>query len=173
MTGSPAPARHFPGRPDDAPPGFVPGGEQPLDVLRAPSRAGSLWLLKAGSGVLLVGFLGLHLLAQHFFVEGGLRDYSAVVAYLRHPLAVVAEIGLLGSVIVARRARRPGGPRRHPRRSGPASASWAIAVAALAALAYGIGLDADRASRLTGRFRAGDEFCYDPGPDRWAASSAG
>jgi succinate dehydrogenase hydrophobic anchor subunit len=140
MTGSPAPARHFPGRPDDAPPGFVPGGEQPLDVLRAPSRAGSLWLLKAGSGVLLVGFLGLHLLAQHFFVEGGLRDYGAVVAYLRHPLAVVAEIGLLASVIVHAAL----GVRavlvdilgdRALRR-----ASWAIAVAALAALAYGIGL---------------------------------
>jgi succinate dehydrogenase hydrophobic anchor subunit len=140
MTGSPAPARHFPGRPDDAPPGFVPGGEQPLDVLRAPSRAGSLWLLKAGSGVLLVGFLGLHLLAQHFFVEGGLRDYGAVVAYLRHPLAVVAEIGLLASVIVHAAL----GVRavlvdilgdRALRR-----ASWAIAVAALAALGYGIGL---------------------------------
>jgi succinate dehydrogenase hydrophobic anchor subunit len=141
MTGSPAPARRFAGRPDGAPPGYVPGEEDlPLDVLRAPSRAGSLWLLKAASGVLLIGFLGLHLLAQHFFVEGGLRDYDAVVAYLRHPLAIVAEIGLLGSVIVhaALGVRAvlvdllgDGALRR---------ASWVIGAAAVAAFAYGIGL---------------------------------
>ena len=140
MTESPVPARHFPGRPDDAPPGFVPGADLPFDAVRARSRAGSLWLLKAASGVLLVGFLGLHLLAQHFFVEGGLRDYAAVVAYLRHPLAIAAEIGLLGSVIVHAAL----GVRsvlvdllgdRALRR-----ASWAISVAAVAAFAYGIGL---------------------------------
>ena len=49
---------------------------------------------------MLIGFLGGHLVAQHFLAPGGLRDYEAVVAYLREPLALAAELGLLLSVIV-------------------------------------------------------------------------
>ncbi len=45
-------------------------------------------------------FLGVHLVAQHFLIPGGLRSYDDVVAYLRQPLALVAEIGLLASVLV-------------------------------------------------------------------------
>jgi succinate dehydrogenase / fumarate reductase, membrane anchor subunit len=143
MSGTPAPARRFAGRPDDVPPGFVPldARPAPIDALRAPSRAGSLWLAKAMSGVALVGFLGLHLVAQHLLVEGGLRNYDAVVAYLRQPLALIAEVGLLGSVILhaalgvravlvdlvrSERALR--------------RASWVIGALAVAAFAYGVGL---------------------------------
>jgi succinate dehydrogenase hydrophobic anchor subunit len=49
---------------------------------------------------MLVGVLGVHLVAQHFLAPGGLRDYANVVDYLRQPLAAVIEVMLLGSVIV-------------------------------------------------------------------------
>jgi succinate dehydrogenase hydrophobic anchor subunit len=38
--------------------------------------------------------------AQHLLAPGGLRDYAAVVAYLREPLAIAAELGLLVTVVV-------------------------------------------------------------------------
>ena len=42
--------------------------------------AGALWLVQAISGLLLVLVLGLHMVAHHFVVEGGLRDYAQVRA---------------------------------------------------------------------------------------------
>jgi succinate dehydrogenase hydrophobic anchor subunit len=99
------PARRFLGRPDDAYPGFVPpsasdeaAGTRPLPG--AANRAGRLWMVQAITGGLLLVFLGVHLIAQHLLVPAGLRDYEAVVSYLRQPLALIAELGLLGSVIV-------------------------------------------------------------------------
>jgi succinate dehydrogenase / fumarate reductase membrane anchor subunit len=58
-----------------------------------------MWLAQAITGALLLGFLGVHLVAQHLLAPGGLRDHAAVLAYLGHPVALVAEIGLLASVI--------------------------------------------------------------------------
>jgi succinate dehydrogenase cytochrome b556 subunit len=40
------------------------------------------WILQAFTGVLLVVLLGLHMVVQHFVVEGGLRRYQQVVEYL-------------------------------------------------------------------------------------------
>ena len=45
-------------------------------------------------------FLGVHLVAQHLLVPEGLRDHANVIAYLREPVALISEIGLLASVIV-------------------------------------------------------------------------
>ena len=59
---------------------------------RAPQRRGSLWLLQAVTGLLLLALLGVHIIANHFVVEGGLRTYQDVVAYLSHPLIFVWEI---------------------------------------------------------------------------------
>jgi succinate dehydrogenase hydrophobic anchor subunit len=102
---SPQPARRFLGRPDQAYPGFVPDEGAPADARtrsrpRSQSAASRLWLIQALTGALLIGFLGFHIVAQHLLAPGGLRDYEAVVAYLREPLALAAEIGLLVSVIV-------------------------------------------------------------------------
>lgn len=102
---SPQPARRFLGRPDEAYPGFVPDEAAPADAgtrprQRSRSAASRLWLIQALTGAFLIAFLGVHLVAQHFLAPGGLRDYDAVVAYLREPLALAAEIGLLASVIV-------------------------------------------------------------------------
>ena len=108
MTRPPPAAPRFVGRPEHAYPGFVPGdtlpdvpsetGRRPLP--RARSGASRLWLVQAVTGAFLLVFLGIHLVAQHLLAPGGLRDYEAVVAYLREPVALAAELGLLVSVIV-------------------------------------------------------------------------
>jgi succinate dehydrogenase hydrophobic anchor subunit len=108
VTGPPPATRRFVGRPDDAYPGFVPGESLPgveAETARRPLRrtrsgASRLWLVQALTGAFLLVFLGIHLVAQHLLAPGGLRDYAAVVAYLREPLALTAELGLLVSVIV-------------------------------------------------------------------------
>jgi succinate dehydrogenase hydrophobic anchor subunit len=105
MTGLPPAARRFLGRPDEAYPGVVPDAGATSAVggrvePRSRSTASRLWLIQALSGGALLLFLGIHLVAQHFLAPGGLRDYAAVVAYFREPLAVAAELGLLVSVIV-------------------------------------------------------------------------
>ena len=93
--------RRFLGRPEGARPGYVPEHrERPLAAPAARTRTGTLWLVQAIAGGLLIVFLGVHLVAQHFLVSGGLRSYDDVVAYLRQPIALIAEIGLLASVLV-------------------------------------------------------------------------
>jgi len=59
------------------------------------ARGVLVWGLQAFSGVLLVAGIGLHWLAQHLVVEGGLRDYSQVVSYLREPLVLALETSFL------------------------------------------------------------------------------
>ncbi len=93
--------RRFLGRPEGVAPGYVPAPlDRPISVPRPRVRAGRLWLVQAIAGGLLVAFLGVHLVAQHFLVPGGLRSYDDVVTYLRQPIALIAEIGLLVSVLV-------------------------------------------------------------------------
>ncbi len=100
MSASPTP-RRFLGRPDSAPPGYVPFTPGvSFDTRRAPDRSGMLWLIKAVSGALLIVFLGIHLVAQHLLAPGGLRDFDSVVEYLHQPVALLAEMGLVASVIV-------------------------------------------------------------------------
>lgn len=54
-------------------------------------RSGT-WVWQALSGVLLVILLSLHMIVHHFVVEGGLRTYEEVLAYIGNPLVVVIEI---------------------------------------------------------------------------------
>jgi succinate dehydrogenase cytochrome b556 subunit len=59
-------------------------------------RQGTLgWVAQAISGVLLLGLLGLHMIAHHFVVKGGLRDYQQVLVYLGNPLILVIELVFL------------------------------------------------------------------------------
>nr|MBN1230128.1 hypothetical protein [Anaerolineae bacterium] len=53
---------------------------------------GFWWLLQAISGALLILVLGLHMFAHHFVVEGGLRTYTDVLAYISNPLIFAIEI---------------------------------------------------------------------------------
>ena len=56
------------------------------------SKPAVAWLWQVVTGVGLVVLLGLHIVANHFVAKGGLRDYAAVVAYLRNPIILVLEI---------------------------------------------------------------------------------
>ena len=62
------------------------------------AHSGWVWLGQAASGVLLVGLLGLHWVAQHYLASGGLRTFSDVVAYLKNPLALLLELSFLAVV---------------------------------------------------------------------------
>ena len=55
-------------------------------------KASSGWLWQVFTGVGLVFLLGLHFIANHFIVKGGLRDFTDVVSYLRNPIILVLEV---------------------------------------------------------------------------------
>ena len=63
-----------------------------------PNTAGLGWLVQAGSGLLLVALLCLHLIANHFIVPGGLQRYADVVRYLSNPVVLFLEITFLVAV---------------------------------------------------------------------------
>jgi succinate dehydrogenase hydrophobic anchor subunit len=58
-------------------------------------RPSFAWLAQAVSGVLLLVLLTVHIVAQHFVVEGGLRTYADVVAWIRNPVVFAVEALLL------------------------------------------------------------------------------
>lgn len=51
-----------------------------------------MWIWQAFTGLLLLVLLTLHMVFNHFVVEGGLRTYRDVVAYLSHPVVFTWEI---------------------------------------------------------------------------------
>jgi succinate dehydrogenase / fumarate reductase, membrane anchor subunit len=61
----------------------------------AETRRGWGWLIQAVTGLLLIGLLALHMIANHFVVEGGLATYEEIVAYLRTPIILVLEVSFL------------------------------------------------------------------------------
>ena len=63
-----------------------------------PPAASWGWLWQAFTGIALLLLLGLHFVANHFIVKGGLRDYADVVAYLRNPVILVLELLFLVAV---------------------------------------------------------------------------
>jgi succinate dehydrogenase hydrophobic anchor subunit len=64
-------------------------------VTYKPKNSSLGWLSQAVSGLLLIALLGLHLVANHFVVSGGLQTYQDVVNYLSHPLILVLELLLV------------------------------------------------------------------------------
>jgi len=63
-------------------------------------RSSWAWFWQAVTGLALLFLVGLHMVAQHFVAEGGLRDYHQVVEYLSNPLILVSEIAFLIVVTV-------------------------------------------------------------------------
>lgn len=57
-----------------------------------------LWTVQAGTGLLLLVLLAVHMIAQHYVADGGLRTYAEVVAWLRNPLVFVTELTFLVTV---------------------------------------------------------------------------
>ena len=56
------------------------------------------WTAQVISGMLLLVLLTVHMVAQHFLVQGGLRGYAQVVAWIRNPVVFATEALLLVAV---------------------------------------------------------------------------
>jgi succinate dehydrogenase / fumarate reductase membrane anchor subunit len=102
-------------------------------------RSGSMWLVQAITGLLLVALLGTHMIVHHFVVEGGLRDFQQVMDYVSNPLVMVIEIlfvicatvhGLLGvrSILVDLR----------PSARALGVIEWGLRLVGLVTIVYGI-----------------------------------
>ncbi|MGA3029415.1 MAG: hypothetical protein ABSE58_01585 [Candidatus Limnocylindrales bacterium] len=50
------------------------------------------WMLQAVTGMLVLVLVTLHMIANHFVVKSGLRDFADVVAYLSNPVVVALEV---------------------------------------------------------------------------------
>jgi succinate dehydrogenase / fumarate reductase membrane anchor subunit len=64
---------------------------EPNSPLAPPARPTTAWIWQAITGAALIVLLAVHMVANHFVVEGGLREYADVVAYLRNPLILIVE----------------------------------------------------------------------------------
>ena len=53
------------------------------------AAAGTVWIFQAISGLLLIFLLGLHMIAHHFIVDGGLRNFEEVIAYISKPIIFI------------------------------------------------------------------------------------
>ncbi len=105
-------------------------------------RSGAMWLVQAITGILLVPILLLHMVAHHFVVEGGLRDFQQVVDYISNPaifgitiiflivVTVHAALGLRAILIDLR-----------PSVSVRRVINWVLIIASVAAIIYGIWLE--------------------------------
>jgi len=75
----------------------------PVDLTQAVGRRPTptvAWMAQVVSGVLLLVLMTVHMVAQHFVVEGGLRTYQDVVAWIRNPVVFAVEALLLLTVTV-------------------------------------------------------------------------
>ena len=105
------------------------------------SRAGALWLIQAISGLLLVVLLGLHMVAHHFVVEGGLRNYQQVLEYVSNPVIFFLEVVFLIVVTIhAMLGLRAIVGDLHLSPSAARAADWVLAVVGAVALVYGVWL---------------------------------
>lgn len=53
------------------------------------------WVWQAVSGVLVLALVTLHMIANHFVVPEGLRNFDEVLDYLSNPLIVFLEVSFL------------------------------------------------------------------------------
>lgn len=102
-------------------------------------RSGAMWLMQAITGLLLVGILGTHMIAHHFIVEGGLRDYQQVLDYVANPIVFIIEVvfvivavihALLGVQAIINDLR--------PSARTLRAVEWILRIIAVVAIAYGI-----------------------------------
>ncbi len=56
------------------------------------------WVLQAITGAAVLVLVSVHMIANHFVVPDGLRDFAQVVAYLSNPAIVVLEVAFLVTV---------------------------------------------------------------------------
>lgn len=102
-------------------------------------RSGSLWLVQAFSGLLLVALLGVHMIAHHFIVEGGLRDYQQVMDYVNNPVVFTIEVlFVIFGVVHALLGLRAIVTDLRPSAATLRTANWALGIFGFIAIAYGI-----------------------------------
>lgn len=58
-----------------------------------------LWLVKIITGPLLIIFILIHFIVNHFVAENGLLTYADVIAYYKNPLIPTMEICFLAAVV--------------------------------------------------------------------------
>ncbi len=58
-----------------------------------------LWLVKVITGPLLIIFILIHFIVNHFAAENGLLTYTDVIAYYKNPLIPAMEIFFLAAVV--------------------------------------------------------------------------
>lgn len=102
---------------------------------------GAYWLIQAITGLLLIFLLGLHMVAHHFVVEGGLRNFEEVIDYISNPviftlevlfLIVVTPHAMLGlqSIVID----------LGPSESATRTITWFFRILTIVIIAYGIWL---------------------------------
>ena len=104
-------------------------------------RAGNLWIIQAITGLLLIVVLVLHMVAHHFVVEGGIRNYQEVLEYISNPIIFASEILFLTVVTIhamlgLRAILLDLGPGAKTRRA----ANWVLAIVGLGMWIYGVWL---------------------------------
>jgi succinate dehydrogenase / fumarate reductase membrane anchor subunit len=114
---------------------------QTTQSTRQGQNAGGLWILQAITGLLLILVLVLHMVAHHFVVEGGLRNYQQVIDYVSNPIIFALEIIFLTVVTIhamlgLRAILFDLGPGVRARRV----TNWLLAIVGLAVLVYGLWL---------------------------------
>jgi len=67
-----------------------------FDRPQAPSWG---WFWQAVTGIGLIVLLALHMIAHHFVVPEGLRNFQEVQDYLRTPIIVILEVLFLAAVV--------------------------------------------------------------------------
>lgn len=109
---------------------------------KAGGPAGALWLIQAFTGLLLVLLLLLHMVAHHFVVEGGLRNFEQVVDYVSNPaifvitllfLVVVTIHAMLGVRAILMDIGLGRGTQR--------AVNWLLTIATVAIIVYGVWLE--------------------------------
>jgi succinate dehydrogenase hydrophobic anchor subunit len=58
------------------------------------------WFWQSVTGLLLIFLVALHMIAHHYVVEGGLRNFQQVIEYLSNPIIIVTELAFLLTVTV-------------------------------------------------------------------------
>jgi succinate dehydrogenase hydrophobic anchor subunit len=56
------------------------------------------WIVQAVTGVLVLVLVTVHMIANHFIVSRGLRNFDDVISYLSNPIVIVWEVVFLAVV---------------------------------------------------------------------------
>jgi succinate dehydrogenase / fumarate reductase membrane anchor subunit len=102
-------------------------------------RSGSLWLVQAFTGLFLVVILGVHMIAHHFVVEGGLRDYQQVLDYVANPVVFIIEVAfVIFAVVHALLGVRAIITDTRPSAGRLRAVNWVLGVVGVLAIGYGL-----------------------------------